>query len=235
VWRDGAPPTLRAPAVGRYDREVAEVENASRDADEVQASIGAERLNFFSDAVVAIAITLLALDLPVPVGQSNIDMWRNLSANVNEYAAFLISFAVIGGSWLGHHRTFGYLARVTGPLARWTMLWLLMIVVTPFATRTIVGTGAFAARFTLYAGVQALAQIFFLLAVREMRRGGLARPGTPRSVFTGTYYRSAVVATAFLVSIPLSFFTQGWAFACWIAIPLVMRLARRISPRYRPL
>ena len=211
------------------------IDNGGRDADDVQAIISAERLNFFSDAVVAIAITLLALDLPVPVGQSNADMWRNLGTNVNEYAAFLISFAVIGGSWLGHHRTFGYLARVTGPLCRWTMLWLLMIVVTPFATRTIVGNGAFAARFTLYAGVQALASIFFLLAVREMQRNGLVRPGTPRSVFTGTYYRSAVVATAFLVSIPLSFVAQGWAFACWIAIPFAMRLMRRISPRLRPL
>jgi uncharacterized membrane protein len=209
-------------------------QNGARDAADMQAIIAAERLNFFSDAVVAIAITLLALDLPVPVGQGNADMWRSLGANVNDYAAFLISFAVIGGSWIGHHRTFGYLARVSAPLARWIMLWLLTIVVTPFATRTIVGDGAFAARFTLYAGVQALSSIFFLLAVREMQRSELVRPGTPPSVFIGTYYRSAVVATAFLVSIPLSFVAQGWAFACWIAIPFAMRLMRRISPRLRP-
>ena len=210
------------------------VENGARDAEDVQAIIGAERLNFFSDAVAAIAITLLALDLPVPVGQGNAQMWKNLGANVTDYAAFLISFAVIGGSWIGHHRTFGYLARVNGPLARWTMLWLLMIVVTPFATRTIVGDGAFAACFTLYAGVQALASIFFMLAVRETQRGRLMRPGTPHAVFTRTYYRTAVVAILFLISIPLSFVTQ-WAFACWGAIPFVMRLGRRISPLLRPL
>jgi TMEM175 potassium channel family protein len=219
---------------GRYHSDVDAVDIGARDGEDVQAIIGAERLNFFSDAVVAIAITLLALDLPVPGGHSNAEIWRNLGANANDYAAFLISFAVIGGSWLGHHRTFGYLARVNGTLARWTMLWLLMIVVTPFATRTIVGDGAFSARFTLYAGVQALAQIFFLLAVRETRRGGLMRPGTPPAVFTRTYYHTAVGALLFLVSIPLSFVTP-WAFACWAAIPFVMRLGRRIGPRLRPL
>jgi uncharacterized membrane protein len=212
-------------------------DNEAHDDELVQATVGAERLNFFSDAVVAIAITLLALSLPVPDGDkslSNGDIWHALGNNSDAYAAFLISFAVIGGNWLGHHRTFEYLSRVTGPVARWTMLWLLMIVLTPFATRMIVGSGGFAARFTVYASVQALAAIFFLLTVYEMRRGQLTRPGTPRSVFTKAYYQSAVVATAFLVSIPLSFVTQ-WAFICWGAIPFVMRLGRRISPRLRRL
>src|SRR5262249_44639361 len=117
-------------------------------------------------------------------------------------------------------------------LARWTMLWLLMIVVTPFATRTIVGNGAFGARFTLYAGVQALAQIFFLLAVRETQRSGLMRPGTPPSVFTRTYYPTAVGAALFLISIRLAYVTP-WAFACGAAIPFVIRLGRRVSPRLR--
>src|SRR5262249_3606584 len=139
----------------------------------------------------------------VPQGQTNAAVLRSLGAS--PYAAFLISFAVIGGNWLGHRSTFGYLARVNGALGRWTMLWLLTIVVTPFATRTIVADGPFAAHFTLYASVQALATIFFLMAVREMQRAQLMRPGTPRSVFTKTYYQSTVVAIAFLVSIPLSF------------------------------
>ncbi|SCL35028.1 Uncharacterized membrane protein [Micromonospora rhizosphaerae] len=196
--------------------------------------VNPERLVFFSDAVIAIAITLLALELPAPVGQTNAELWRDLARNVNDYVAFLISFAVIGGHWFLHHRTFGHVARLSGRLVRWNMLWLLMIVLTPFVTRVIVGDGAFAARFTLYAAIQALASLFFLLAVLEMDRHGLARAGTPRSLFGNGYRILSVAAGAFAVSIPLAFVTH-WAYACWAAIPFVARVRRLAdAARRRP-
>jgi uncharacterized membrane protein len=58
--------------------------------------VAAERVIFFSDAVVAIAITLLALGLPLPKGSSNTAVWHSLLAGRDAYIAFLISFAVIG-------------------------------------------------------------------------------------------------------------------------------------------
>ncbi|MGR6320553.1 TMEM175 family protein [Micromonospora soli] len=196
--------------------------------------VNPERLVFFSDAVVAIAITLLALELPVPVGQTDTELWRDLARNLNEYVAFLISFAVIGGHWFLHHRTFGHVARLSGRLVRWNMLWLLMIVLTPFVTRVIVGDGAFAARFTLYAATQALASLSFLLAVLEMDRHGLARAGTPRSLFANGYRMLSVAAGAFAVSIPLAFVTH-WAYACWAVIPFVARVGRLAdAARRRP-
>src|SRR5262245_42327571 len=94
--------------------------------------ISAERLNFFSDAVVAIAITLLALELPVPQASSDADLWRGFADDSTTYIAFLISFAVIGSHWQLHHRVFSHLARLGGSLTRWNLLWLLMIVLTPF-------------------------------------------------------------------------------------------------------
>lgn len=185
--------------------------------------LDAERLSLFSDAVVAIAITLLALDLHVPRGTTNAEFWHDLSDHLNDYTAFLISFAVIGGSWMVHHRIFSHVGRVDNRLARWNMLWLLMIVLTPFAARVLVGDQVFAGRFSIYAGVQALAAAFFLLAVRAIDRRGLAREGTPRAVFTRSYERLATVSAAFAVSIPVAFFTQ-WAYLCWGIIPLAPRV-----------
>ncbi|MGW5668393.1 TMEM175 family protein [Micromonospora sp. NPDC003776] len=192
-----------------------------------------ERLVFFSDAVVAIAITLLALELPVPAGGTNTELWRDLGRHVDEYVAFLISFAVIGGHWFLHHRTFGHVARLSGRLVRWNMLWLLMIVLTPFVTKVIVGDGAFAARFTLYAAVQALASLAFLLAVVELDRRGLARAGTPRALFRNGYRMLSIAAGAFAVSIPLAFVTH-WAYACWAVIPVAARVRRLTDAARRP-
>jgi uncharacterized membrane protein len=184
---------------------------------------GVERLIFFSDAVVAIAITLLALDLHVPDQVTNAGFWRELSRNHSDYLGFLISFAVIGNHWLSHHRIWGNVTRLTGRLLQWNLLWLLMIVLTPFATRVIVANGAFAARFTLYALVQALASGLFMVEVREMDRHDLVRAGTPRSVFSDTYLRTSFVTGAFLVSIPVAYVTH-WAYACWAAVPAALRL-----------
>jgi hypothetical protein len=52
-----------------------------------------ERLSLFSDAVAAIAITLLALDLPVPAGATVSVFWSSVRHSGSNYVAFLISFA----------------------------------------------------------------------------------------------------------------------------------------------
>jgi uncharacterized membrane protein len=201
---------------------VTSVDHATVDRAE-HGSLGAERLSLFSDAVVAIAITLLALDLHVPTGTTNAALWHDLVDHSTDYIGFLISFAVIGNYWFLHHRTFSRVTRLGGALARWNMLWLLMIVLTPFATRVLVADGAFAARLAIYAVVQALASLFFLLAVVEIDRHGLAGPDADRGFFTRSYLRLSVLATAFLVSIPFAFLTH-WAYLCWLVIPFAARV-----------
>jgi uncharacterized membrane protein len=80
---------------------------------------GAERLVFFPDAVVAIAITLLALDLHVPQGATSAEFWRDMHRNFDDYLGFLISFAVIANHWFSHHRMFGHVSRVSTRLNQW--------------------------------------------------------------------------------------------------------------------
>jgi TMEM175 potassium channel family protein len=97
--------------------------------------LAAERVIFFSDAVVAIAITLLALALPLPHGRTNAEILRSMSHDSAAYLAFLISFVVVGSHWRWHHRVFKYVARLDERIIGLNMIWLLMVVVTPFAAR----------------------------------------------------------------------------------------------------
>jgi uncharacterized membrane protein len=186
-----------------------------------------ERLVFFSDAVVAIAITLLALELPVPTGRTNADFLHSLGDHGYEYLAFLISFFAIYANWSGHHRLFGQVTRLAGRLAQWNMLWLLTIVAMPFATRVVTSDGAFSMRFVLYAVVQALAGLFFLLMLREIHRHRLLRPDAPPRLLQASVRGVSVVTGGFLVSIPLAFVTH-LAYLCWIVVPLGSRLIRRL-------
>jgi uncharacterized membrane protein len=202
------------------------------DADEVGhleiELIAAERLTFFSDAVVAIAITLLALELPVPLATTNAGFLHEIGKEQQAYLAFGISFAVIAAHWYGHHRMFRYATGLNGRVIRWNMLWLLMIIVTPFATKVLTADGAFEARFTFYAAVQALAGLCFALAVRALDRAGLMREDTPPQAVPGTYWRMIFLIGSFLVSIPIAFATR-WAYLCWVAMPLAARGARRFA------
>jgi uncharacterized membrane protein len=203
-----------------------------REDDEVEAlevrAMAVERLTFFADAVIAIAITLLALDLPVPTGETNRELLHSVGEHYPEYVAFLISFLVVGAHWRGHHRTFRYVTLLGGQLARLTMYWLLMQVITPFATRVLTENGAFQVRFTFYALVQATAALIFLLMIRELRRHRLMRADTPASMLTDATWRAALLASAFLISIPFSFVSKPIAYGCWALIPLTRGLARRV-------
>ena len=58
----------------------------------------AERLTFVSDAVIAIAITLLAIELPLPEGHSVHEFWMSVKGDAGHYAAFLISFVAIAAA-----------------------------------------------------------------------------------------------------------------------------------------
>jgi uncharacterized membrane protein len=101
-------------------------------------SIG--RLVSFTDAVVAIALTLLVLPLAelVPEAaqqhESAVDI---VTGNLDAIGAFLISFAVIGRYWIGHHRMFDQARTVSRALVLWNLLWLLTIVVLPFPTQMV--------------------------------------------------------------------------------------------------
>ncbi|PWU46057.1 DUF1211 domain-containing protein [Micromonospora globispora] len=192
--------------------------------------VAAERLTFFADAVIAIAITLLALELPMPAGTTNAELLHSVAEHRGEYIAFVISFVVIGAHWDGHHRVFRYVTSLGGRLSRLSMYWLLMQVVTPFATKVLTGDGAFQVRFGFYAAVQAAAGLLFLLMVREIRRNHLYRLGTPPGMFTNAIVRTGVLAGAFLVSIPMSFFT-AYSYLCWIAMPVVTAIVMRILRR----
>jgi uncharacterized membrane protein len=96
-----------------------------------------ERLVFFSDAVFAIAITLLVLEIKVPVlpkDSPDAVYWDALSANLPSFMGYLLSFVVIGVFWIAHHRAFAMTARYSGKILGWNMALLGVIAFMPFVT-----------------------------------------------------------------------------------------------------
>lgn len=194
----------------------------------------AERSVFFSDAVVAIAITLLALELPVPEGSSGMSNGQLLHAldnNLGDYLSCVISFIVIGNHWTVHRRTFRHVRRLNRAVNGYNMCWLLMMVLTPFAARLLAGDGAFGVRFGFYAVIQVIAIGCLMQIRRHLIAGGLLGTDATGADRHPDISPSLAMIAVFLVSIPVAFATS-WAYALWGAIPLATRLARWIHGRW---
>lgn len=96
-----------------------------------------ERLVFFSDAVFAIAITLLVIEIHIPElpAQSDNDgAWRELLHIGPSLFAFALSFLVIGRFWMGHHRAFGAVRHYDERMVWPNLQYLLGVAFMPFAT-----------------------------------------------------------------------------------------------------
>jgi uncharacterized membrane protein len=185
------------------------------------ASAAAERLTFFSDAVVAIAITLLAIDLPVPEGNSSEELLAALGANSYAYLAFLISFLVIANHWTIHHRVFGWVRRVDGPVIRLDLFWLLLVVVNPFLTRVLTEGESNILRFGMYAAAQTLMMLALAAMIAILARRHWFAADAPASLNGHGYLRSLVSAAAFAVSVPVYLVVGQWAFAIWALGPVL--------------
>ncbi len=100
-----------------------------------------ERMILFSDAVFAIAITLLVLDLRIPEpkeisgSQGAIELSADaVNTVVIRFVGFVFSFFIIGQYWVTHHRLFGFITSFDGGLIWLNLLTLFWIVLVPFTT-----------------------------------------------------------------------------------------------------
>jgi uncharacterized membrane protein len=193
----------------------------------------AERLTFFSDAVIAIAMTLLAIELPIPEGSTVSVFLHSVKDDSGHYIAFLVSFGAIAAAWSSHHDIFRYVRRIDTRLRTLNTTWLLMIVLTPFATQLLTVKGhqsvqTHALRFGFYSLVQLLDSALLVAMLRHMATRRQLAGMSPR-LLTAMTWRNLSPGIAFGVSIPVFFVTTyGWV--AWFAVPAALHRLHRIPP-----
>ncbi|MBX0330724.1 DUF1211 domain-containing protein [Oscillochloris sp. ZM17-4] len=183
---------------------------------------GLERLVFFSDAVLAIAITLLALEIRLPAGEyaDNAALLAALLKLWPRYLSYCVSFLVIGSFWLGHHRMFRYIVRYDRRLLSLNLLLLLCIAFIPFPT-TVLGEAGNAMATIFYAATMAATGLVSSLIWWYASAGGrlLAAPISTRAL-RASWLRNLTTPAVFLLSIPLAFFSSDLARYSWALIAL---------------
>lgn len=94
------------------------------------------RLEAFSDGVLAIIITIMVLGLHVPSGAALTDLWATAGTGLLSY---LLSFIYVGIYWINHHHTFKLTSKVTGRVLWANLALLFFLSLLPFATAWIDG------------------------------------------------------------------------------------------------
>ncbi len=182
--------------------------------------LGLERIVFFSDAVFAIAITLLALEIRLPEGDfsDNAALTRALLAMWPKYLAFGISFWVIASYWIGHHRMFLRIKRYDRRLIVLNLLLLMLIAFVPFPTTLISEYGN---RTSTIFYALTMVSIGLTLAAITLYVAG---PGHLVDESGGTLWRqrglwrSLAVAGVFALSIGIAFFNADLAMYSWLLL-----------------
>ncbi len=191
---------------------------------------GVERLTAFTDGVMAIAITLLVLDIRLPRPAGGLDdgaLLADLLAIWPKYLGYVLSFLVIGNFWVSHARRLRTLQSVDATLLWLNVLFLLVIGFMPFVTSVLSETDGRVATI-LYAATMVVASLLLtLLWHHAVRREHVVLVKVDRGV---ERLRSLTVPAVFGLSIVVAWYAPDYARQTWfLLIPLLLlsRLAGR--------
>ena len=196
-----------------------------------------DRIIFFSDAIFAIVMTLLVLDIPVPdlspetaateLPSRVLDLWP-------KFLSYVLSFLVIGTYWLAHHGTFQYFRSYDRTLMWLNLLFLLSISFVPFPTSLLGEYSDQQFAVVLYAGSLAIPRLLLALMWGHAIRGRILLsenldPGMARYHLT----RSLAITFIFLLSIMISVVSVRAAIFTWFLLWVVDAVLWRLQQRYR--
>ncbi|NEA57264.1 DUF1211 domain-containing protein [Streptomyces sp. SID13666] len=168
------------------------------------------RVEAFSDGVFAIAITLLVLEIKVPPHAGD-HLWSALGEMWPSYAAYAVTFLVIGIMWVNHHTVFGFIARVDRVLLFLNLLMLMCVAALPWPAALMAeylrgGDAASHAAAVVYSGFMvAYALTFQAMWWYLTKRGHLFDERVDVAAARATRMRFAVGSVVYPIAVGLAF------------------------------
>lgn len=202
----------------------------------IESGSDVERLVYFSDAVFAIAITLLALEIRLPQlhDPTARALARELLALLPRFYGFAISFWIIGMYWLAHHRIFHYIRAYDRRLLVINLFFLMWIVLMPFSASLLGGYGSYQLALVVYFSHMILASLSISLlwwyAAGDRR---LVDPDIDPAVIRYNSVRALILPLVFLIAIGVSFFSTAAA-GYFVLLLFFVRPVTTWCARHRP-
>ena len=184
-----------------------------------------ETLILFSDAVFAIAITLLAIDIRVPqLAEELIAVQLNneIYGLLPRFISFILTFFIVGSYWISYHRTMYQIKRYDRGLISLNLLFLMFIVLLPFPNDLIGKYPTQQVAVLVYAIITSMTGVsLMLLWLHASRRHRLIDEALPVPFIKRFNLRLFISPCIFLISIPVSYLNPLFSLVTWFfAFPI---------------
>jgi uncharacterized membrane protein len=188
------------------------------------------RIMAFTDGVMAVAITLLVLNLDVPKVPGD-ELGEKLVDLVPSVLAYLLSFALVGRFWIIHHHLFETLHKFDGTLMALNLLFLATIAIVPFATDVYDRYTSEALAVAVFGAVMSLAAFtHWVMTAYTLRRGFVHDHRIDDTAPFGSAVALGFTAI-FLVSVPVAFLSVDLAQAIWVSTIVLRYPLRKLTGR----
>jgi uncharacterized membrane protein len=223
------------------DDSEADPPGSTQSAEPEDGTPGVERLLTLSDGVVAIALTLLVLQLAVPTieGVSGAQarspgyLWKQLSsARGDQFTAYVVSFYVIAQFWLTHHRVFRSIQGHVEGLAWWNFAFLFAITLMPFSSDLLGRFSENPLAIDLFALNILLASLATQGVVYFARRHGLQSGEEDPKALRSTHFRVLWIYTVIVVTAALAWIAPRWAMIGWLLLVSAPRVGEIMARRF---
>jgi uncharacterized membrane protein len=197
-------------------------------------SPGVQRLLSLSDGVVAIALTLLVLQIQVPeIAGTPADsarvLARHLNSDVPQMISYLVAFYVIAQFWLVHHRVFRLINGHSEGLAWSNFVFLLTITMFPFTSNLLGRYDGNPLAVTIFALNLLLASLSTLGLTAYARRHGLLHAEFASEAWRISRIRSIGIIIVVGASIAVAWVNPEAAKYVWILLVVVPFVAARLG------
>lgn len=181
-------------------------------------SMNKNRIEAFSDGVIAIIITIMVLELRIPElkeGFTGHDVSEALSSLVPKILSYLLSFVVVAIMWLNHHSLFDKLSHSTSQLVWYNAFLLFAMSLIPLPTAFLAKYPTLPQASMFYGLVMFLNVLAFYLMRRYIEVVAKLIP------YNRLIQRSNLISTSlYLLSIPLSMVSVYLSFIIFTGIPI---------------
>ncbi len=199
-----------------------------------EKTIDLVRLAALSDGIFAVAMTLLAVALPLPKDAAELggrSLGEHLLTLLPQLRAIVISYIVAAVFWRLHHNFFRLLARGDQSIVWLNFVLLFGIVLTPLTTQLLGNLRATATTVELYAGNLALLGIALFLMWWHAARRRLLYDGVGVARVRRALFGSGAQVLVFLASIPVSWARADLAEWCWLLLVPISFLETRLRSK----
>jgi uncharacterized membrane protein len=181
-----------------------------------RTELGSERLEAFSDAVFAVIITIMALELRAPEGHTLADVRGDLLPGL---VAYVLSFSLLGIYWNNHHHLLRAAERINGSVM-WTNLFLLFwLSLIPVLTEWVREEYEHPLPAAAYGTVLLASGFAYSLLVRALIRANGRDSAVARAI--GSDVKGNLSLVIYAAAIPLAFVSPWISYALYVVVALV--------------